>query len=100
MSRCIVKDALASGKLHPDQREWAESLCSRDRESLVVYLRLTPVKSSHKPTLFRYSTCGVCREEEVPCFSVLSSWHHGGHCVSGQLMFCVRCLTTGRWNNT
>lgn len=99
MNHCIVKKVLESGKLQPGQQAWAESLCCRDRKSLEEYLRLIPDKPTYKPTLYRDSTCSICHEKGVPCFSVLSSWKHGGHYLNGQQMACIRCLTTGRWND-
>lgn len=62
-------------------------------------LQLNPAKPTYKPTLYRDSTCSVCREENVPCFLVISSWRHGGHYLNGQQKVCIRCLTTGRWQD-
>ena len=97
--RCIVREALESGKLQPCQRAWAEALCCRDRKSLEEYLRQTGTPPVKKPALYDSVTCAVCGEENVPGFSVLAEWRHGAFWKNGYVMVCIRCLTTGRWRN-
>lgn len=98
MSHCIVKAALESGKLHLDQREWAESLCSRDRESLEAYLRFPVTKPKPCcPTLVA-GVCAVCQEDRAYCFQVVSTWRPHDHCTTeGHQTVCVLCMESGAW---
>ena len=47
--------------------------------------------AADKPKLFRGQTCSICREEDVPCFSILADMK--------PVWACVRCMESGKWRD-